>query len=72
MSLSAAGDEGHPIAGHRVLGTPTRSELDKVDTTFEGELTCLTCHDPHKGRSEQLLQWGAASAFEACGQCHPK
>jgi predicted CXXCH cytochrome family protein len=72
LSLSAAGDEGHPIAGHRVLGTPTRSELDKVDTTFEGELTCLTCHDPHKGRSEQLLQWGAASAFEACGQCHPK
>jgi len=72
LVLSADGTEGHPVAKHRVLGTPTEDELHKVTTTFSGELTCLTCHNPHKGRSQRLFRWEAASTFEACQHCHPK
>ena len=72
LSLSADGQEGHPVVGHRVLGTPTAAELERTEATYSGELTCLTCHDPHKGRSRQLLQWGATSPLEACQHCHPK
>lgn len=72
LRLSADGERDHPVARHRVLGTPTPQELRTVETTFEGELTCLTCHDPHKGRSPKLLRWEAASTLEACIHCHPK
>jgi predicted CXXCH cytochrome family protein len=72
--LSADGERDHPVAGHRTLGTATEAELRsaRVETDFEGELTCLVCHDPHKGRSEQLFRWNAASGTEACQQCHQK
>lgn len=72
LRLSADGSEGHPVRGHRVLGKPTPAELHRTTTTFSAELTCLTCHEPHKGRSPGLFQWGAASATEVCLQCHPK
>jgi predicted CXXCH cytochrome family protein len=72
LRLSRDGSRGHPVAGHRVLGTPTAEELERTETTFTGELTCLTCHDPHKGRSRSLFRWNAASSLEACQACHPK
>jgi predicted CXXCH cytochrome family protein len=72
MKLSDDGLEGHPVAGHRVRGTPTQRELRATDTTFSGELSCVTCHDPHKGPSALLLRWGAASSVEACAHCHSK
>jgi predicted CXXCH cytochrome family protein len=72
LQLSADNVWGHPILGHRVAGVPTEEVLRRVDTTFDGELSCLICHDPHKGRSSELLQWDAASAMDACLHCHPK
>lgn len=71
LRLSADGQREHPVAGHRVQGEPTEEELRGVEVTFEGELTCLSCHDPHKGRVS-LLKWNAASTLEACLHCHPK
>jgi predicted CXXCH cytochrome family protein len=71
LELSADNTSGHPVALHRVLGFSTKAELKRADATFEEELTCLACHDPHKGRSA-LLRWNAASPMEACLQCHPK
>jgi predicted CXXCH cytochrome family protein len=74
LRLSPDGLQGHPVPGHRVLGTPTEEELKSrnVESTFEGEFSCLTCHDPHKGRSEDIFRWDAASSMELCLQCHPK
>jgi predicted CXXCH cytochrome family protein len=72
LRLSADGQVGHPLSDHRVSGTPTPEELERATVTYEGDLTCLTCHDPHKGRSRLILQWGAASSMEACMHCHPK
>ncbi|MDH3524445.1 MAG: cytochrome c3 family protein [Acidobacteriota bacterium] len=72
LRLSADGRRDHPVAGHRVLGTPSAEELKRVDTSFTEELTCLTCHDPHKGRSRQLLRWNAEFVDEACSACHSK
>jgi predicted CXXCH cytochrome family protein len=72
LRLTAGGQEGHPVPGHRVLGEPTTDELRRGKIEFEGEMTCLTCHDPHKGRSGGLLRWNAASSTEACAQCHER
>lgn len=72
LRLSPGGERNHPVAGHRVLGMPTPEELHRTSTTFSGELSCITCHDPHKGKSRELLRWGAASTVEACTHCHQK
>ena len=71
LRLSADGRRDHPVANHRVLGQPSAEERRVIETTFQGELTCLSCHDPHKGRYA-LLKWEAVSTFEACIHCHPK
>ncbi len=72
LRLSADGRRGHPVVNHRVSGKPSEAELKTIDTTFQGELTCLTCHDPHKSKSKFLFRWGATSTVEACLKCHPK
>lgn len=72
LRLSADGTRDHPVPNHRVAGSPPPKHAAPVETTFKGELSCLTCHDPHKGRSRRVLRWNAASATEACLQCHPK
>ncbi len=71
LRLSADGQRGHPVVDHRVVGLPTTRETKAIDTTFEGELGCLSCHDPHKGKAA-LLRWDASSSFDACVHCHPK
>ncbi|MHC4429413.1 MAG: cytochrome c3 family protein, partial [Planctomycetota bacterium] len=72
--LSPDGERNHPVAGHRTVGKPTEAEIQagNVESTFDDELSCLTCHDPHKGRSRQLFRWNAANAAEACQACHVK
>ncbi len=72
LRLSADGLRGHPTPKHRVLGQPTARELERVDVVFEGEMTCLRCHDPHKGKSKTLLRWNAVTSMQACSQCHAK
>jgi len=72
LRLTPDGQHNHPVMNHRVRGRPTEKELSRTETNFEGEFECLTCHDPHKGRSKGLFQWSAASSMEACLQCHPK
>ena len=73
IRLSQDREHNHPLAGHRVLGTPTKEELKRTDELiFSGELSCMTCHNPHKGKSNQLFRWGARSSFELCAACHRK
>jgi len=74
LRLSGDGLRGHPVPQHRVLGMPTKEEMKRknVDSTYSGEFTCLTCHDPHKGRSEDIFRWDATSSMQVCLQCHPK
>jgi predicted CXXCH cytochrome family protein len=72
IQLSRDGLHNHPVTGHRVLGVPTPSELAHGDSNFSGELTCLSCHNPHKGRSRQLFANGLAGTSEVCEQCHVK
>jgi predicted CXXCH cytochrome family protein len=65
-------DPEHPITGHRALGVPTEKELAGTKTKFRGTLSCLTCHDPHKGKSRQLFKAGKTNAMEVCLDCHEK
>jgi predicted CXXCH cytochrome family protein len=72
LRLSVGDEHGHPVSNHRVKGEPTAKELKDTDSTFTEAMSCLTCHDPHKGRSRLILKWGAVSSMEACMNCHPK
>jgi predicted CXXCH cytochrome family protein len=69
--LSADGTRGHPVPNHPVTGTITSDPHRRRPVNFEGELGCLTCHDPHRGKT-QLLRWDAGSVDESCLHCHPK
>ena len=60
LDLSPDGTEGHPLRSHRVSGTPDEHELAKAGVRFEGAMSCMTCHDPHKGRSRHLFRWAVA------------
>jgi predicted CXXCH cytochrome family protein len=72
LILSDGGTRGHPLRGHLVRGQPTEEARKRADSTFTGELSCLACHDPHKGRSPKLFRWGVANVTQACQHCHPK
>jgi len=68
--LDGSRERGHPIPNHPVAG---KSDVhSRVESTFDDELSCLACHDPHKGTSQRMLRWGAGSTAEACLACHPK
>ena len=70
LPLSPDGTRGHPVPGHLVLAPAPKAAWSK--SVFTGEMGCLACHDPHKGKSAHLFRWGAASAAEACLNCHRK
>lgn len=72
--LTADGKRGHPVPNHPVatVASDPHARRSPDATTFKGELSCLTCHDPHKGKSQLLLRWGAGAAGEACVNCHKK
>jgi predicted CXXCH cytochrome family protein len=70
LVLSPDGTRGHPVPGHLVLAPAPKAASSK--SVFTGEMSCLACHDPHKGKSTHLFRWGAASAAEACLNCHRK
>ncbi len=70
LPLTDGGTRDHPVHGHRTLGKPTAEELKAGKTTFTGDLTCLSCHDPHKGATRTLLVGGATGALESCRRCH--
>lgn len=72
LHLSQGDTRDHPVLGHRTLGTPTSQELRAAETNFSGELTCLSCHDPHKGKTKTLLVGGATRATATCQRCHRK
>ncbi len=71
LDLQKKNTVGHPIEGHLVRGTPKQKRLGKVSTIYQGELGCLTCHDPHKGTGGYLFRWNAGNRMEACTHCHP-
>jgi predicted CXXCH cytochrome family protein len=63
----------HPITAHPVAGTVTgQTTADIPEDMIGTELSCLSCHQPHVGRSRQLFRYGAVSGAQLCMQCHPK
>jgi predicted CXXCH cytochrome family protein len=61
----------HPIAGHPVAGKPTGTTNVTLAKPIT-EMSCLSCHVPHNGKSPELFAFGAATRFELCASCHPK
>lgn len=68
--LDSSGQRGHPTPEHPISGTPDRNK-SKAQVNFSGELTCFSCHDPHKGKSPKLLK-DATTVSESCIKCHVK
>jgi predicted CXXCH cytochrome family protein len=72
LILSPDGTRGHPTPEHLVAAPAPASTAGPSKSVFKGELSCLACHDPHKGKSAGLLRWGAVSSADACLNCHRK
>ena len=74
LAVGPSGPANHPVGRHRSSGPPPPASnlFPRIQSTFQGEMKCLTCHDPHKGKTSRLLARGAGSATESCLQCHPK
>jgi len=72
LRLSPDGRRNHPVADHPVIGSVTGDAATRPGLTWKGELSCLTCHDPHKGASKKILRWGVKDGMSACLKCHTK
>jgi len=70
-ALPILNGRNHPVANHRVLGAATAEELSRVAVDFKGELSCFSCHNPHKGRYKLFVD-GVKSSTEMCMRCHKK
>ena len=68
LALSPDGSKNHPVGNHPTIADVPVPHPGGEDTVIE--INCLTCHDPHKGRSAKLFRWGAATVGEACANCH--
>jgi predicted CXXCH cytochrome family protein len=53
---------------HKVDITPS-IHVENFPLSAEGKITCVTCHDPHRWSSPNLLR---IEASELCLKCHPK
>jgi len=72
LRLSANGQRDHPVSGHRVLGTPSKEELARVETSFRETLHCLSCHDPHRSPGPFLAKMLPSGELVSCETCHRK
>lgn len=72
VDLDARG-RGHPLPDHPVDGmVPEDSRAELAPEMLGQQIGCVTCHDPHVGKSPRLFADGARSQFEHCAKCHPK
>ena len=55
---------GHPMEGHPISGR--NSKLGKDG----GEITCLTCHQPHHSQVSNLMPSDVSSDIDLCNKCH--
>ena len=55
---------GHPMEGHPISGI--NSKLGKTG----GEITCLTCHQPHHSQVSNLMPPDVSSDIDLCNKCH--
>lgn len=66
IKLNKSMDSGHPSIEHPVSGKFKRKEK------FEGEITCLSCHNPHGGQTKDLFTFDSKNQTQLCGNCHIK
>lgn len=72
ISLSAGETLDHPLPRHPVTGLITGEGRTAVVPQLVGqELSCLSCHDPHAGKTRQMLAFDAMNKAELCLSCHP-
>jgi len=55
---------GHPMEGHPVSGRNTKLGIKG------GDITCLTCHQPHASDVRNLMPAGVTRDIDLCNTCH--
>ena len=74
-TIDLSGNEtlDHPLQQHPVSGLIEGKGRTEVAPELVGqELSCLSCHDPHAGKTNRLLAFDAVTRFDLCLACHPK
>jgi len=59
---NAAMKTGHPFAKHPVAEIP--------DPLRKEKMSCLSCHEPHYGKEENLMVIAKSNNGDICGACH--
>jgi predicted CXXCH cytochrome family protein len=54
---------GHPVPAHPVTGVADPRDKNK-------QITCISCHDPHAGKTRKMLVSSDGSFKAMCEQCH--
>jgi predicted CXXCH cytochrome family protein len=58
--------KGHPTPGHPVEDIRDINDLTKIKTP----INCLSCHQPHAGKSRAMLAKDQKPGLEFCRSCH--
>lgn len=59
-AVRGVGRRGHPLSGEYDPFHPQRT------------LSCISCHNPHEGKSPYYLQYGIRDRLSLCQKCHQK
>jgi predicted CXXCH cytochrome family protein len=64
-------ERGHPTISHIVKGN-IKKQKGMVPPKDMEEITCLSCHNPHGGQSNNLYSFNKRNQNELCQICHIK
>ena len=62
---------GHPVSKHPVLGKPDGKKSVTLPTGMD-QVTCLSCHSPHGGKTARLFAFEKETQYDLCSVCHKK
>jgi predicted CXXCH cytochrome family protein len=60
----------HAVRGIRRQGHPLKGDYDPLH--LKRPFTCISCHNPHEGKSPYYLQYGITERLNLCQKCHQK
>ncbi len=71
IKLNDKRERGHPTIFHPVTGIYKNSKSVKMPMG-KLELNCLSCHNPHGGKSKNLYPFDKENQNQLCALCHDK
>jgi predicted CXXCH cytochrome family protein len=69
IGLNGTRTAGHPVVTHPVTGKPANKRPIFMPKGMEA-MSCLSCHNPHGGKTAGLFAYEKGSYEELCSVCH--